>query len=262
MKLIQQTPTVQRLEIQKLLPIWVGIVGGLSLVLLVISLFLTEENLTVLQCNRRESEQIDCEISRSNWLQTYNFALVKDLQAAEVRRFHKHRRIILNTTQDQITLVSGKNRMVSGIFMNYNTRKINNFIQSSEQERLDIRFDDRWMGLLFMTIIILLIGDFIVEALTNKRPTYCIFDQKIGKIYITYQNSFESELKEIEFKNIIRAKVIKKRTRKGDLNYTLSLVKSTNEVVELKTTDSREHYDEITKSINHLMDITSLSREQ
>lgn len=255
MRIIQQTPTVLNLQVQKYSEsLLTGLPFGLVFLLVGLKISFGGDYLTILKCNRIEPTQINCEIVAKNWLgQQTDPIPVTNLQGSQVEVNDDSDgdtyRIVLMTQNSQIPLT---NSYSSGLGTNHyeNNLLINSFIQASEQNSLTIQQDDR---LIVMLGLVLAFPGFLftIYELKAKNITHCLFDKTSNQLCITKRNILKSEQEEKSLTEVKKVEV----TEDVEDGKTISLVLMTGDNFVLKTQKEQKNYDQIAQSINQFLEV-------
>ncbi|MGB3403218.1 MAG: hypothetical protein WBA77_11050 [Microcoleaceae cyanobacterium] len=263
MKITQYSATTLNLEVQKyfkaLLP-KILIASGTIYAGLMISIGFS--NVTKLNCNRLESGQVDCEITKKNWLlqQTSHSIIARDIQSAEVdindeSDSAESYNLILITPNNRISL-SDVYTSGTGFDHYQQSQSLNSFITASTPDSFIIQHDLRFNTLFGIPFII---GGIclIIYLLKSQTITDCIFDKELNKILITKRNILKSETVELTLSQLKEVKV----TEHFQSIPALTLVMLDNENIYLKPILSNrrkrranyKQYNELAFSINQFL---------
>ncbi|MGB3535764.1 MAG: hypothetical protein WBA13_19880 [Microcoleaceae cyanobacterium] len=265
MKITQQTSTILKLQVQKYYKtLLIGLALGLGFSLTGLIMSILSSDSTTLNCNRLESAQIDCEITRKNLLSQQSRSIpVTDLTSAEVDVNEASSNdnsdtyeIILITKNSRIPLT---NTYSSGWgFDHYKQNQlINSFIQASAPNSLTVKHDMRW-GLIIGIIFMLVSPILAIHVLFSKRITSCIFNKELNQLLITKRNLLKSEQKELILEQVKEVIAIK------HINYgcIIKIFMPKNEDIELrpfsfnknKLEETYDKYGDIAQSINQFIE--------
>jgi hypothetical protein len=258
MKITQQTSTILKLQVQnyfQYLLIVFAFAFGFSLIGLL--LIILSSSRTTLNCNRLESAQIDCEITKEDWLTKETDSIqVTDLQSAELdirgRGEDETYEIILITKNSRIPLT---NMHSSGAVFNHRKQNklLNSFIQASSPDSLTIRHDLRLISIIG-AIFLFASPILIFRLLFSKLTTHCIFDKQLNQLFIIEISLLKVEKKHLKM-NQLKEVIVTKYSTKGP---SLALLILDSENIYLSPFLSNKHrselnyekYNNIAQSIN------------
>ncbi|MGB3535763.1 MAG: hypothetical protein WBA13_19875 [Microcoleaceae cyanobacterium] len=264
MKITQQTSTILKLQVQKyfkaLLP---GLLMASGTIYAGLMISIGFSNVTKLNCNRLESGQVDCEITKKNWLlqRTSHSIIARDIQSAEVdindeSDSAESYNLILITKNNRIPL-SDVYTSGTGFDHYQQSQSLNSFITASTPDSFIIQHDLRFNTLFGIPFII---GGIclIIYVLKSKQITDCNFDKELNKISITQRNILKSETDELMLSQLKEVKV----TEHFQYSPALTLVMLDSENVYLKPIFSNrrkrranyKQYNELAFSINQFIE--------
>ncbi|NCQ40365.1 MAG: hypothetical protein GW795_00360, partial [Cyanobacteria bacterium] len=219
--------------------------------------------LNTLKCDRVETQQISCQLTRQglkgkeiiNISKLYSTELgVSDSDDGETYG------IELNTSEGIIPLTevysSGSKNKRKKI------RQIDNFITDKNQTSLQITHDDRLFAYPFGAIFVFIGGGLMVASLTFFRQIYCIFDKSKKKFLIREDNVFQSKIKEYNLGEIKTIAMVEEKDSDGDKVLKPKIILHKGLEIYLDITGNISEQEMMIKSINNFLQLTDFNKNK
>jgi hypothetical protein len=284
MKIIEQTPTVLKLEttwtrqtikqiIKNSPSFLLCSILYVSLGLISLSFIAVVAKVIRLDCDRGGQNQMNCQITSAGLLTKEITPIRNEIERAELQVMqnsdgYNSYRILLISGNKIIPLTPYYSQgMITLDSLTKNIDKINNFIQRLDQKSLSIAEDNRLVPTLFGLMIILMPIILIYVFQRLKLKITYIFDKNLHHIsfegiVIWKKHEFILEGKSVEnttvsFSKIQEVQVIETTHKNGRKTYQIDLMLKSSSPITLDISDEESEDSEIAKTINEFLGISS-----
>ncbi|WP_373478460.1 hypothetical protein [Geminocystis sp.] len=230
--------------------------GGIAVILFI-------GKLNTLKCDRVETQQISCQLTRQglkgkeiiNISKLYSTELgVSDSDDGETYG------IKLNTSEGIIHLAEGyssgrKNKLQK-------VEQINNFIADKTQNSAQIKQDDRVFAYSFGGIFILFGVRLMIGSLIFFRRINFIFDKSKKKFFIRDDNLFQSKIKEYNLGEIKSIAMVEEKDSDGDKVLKPKIILHKGLKISLDITGDISEQEMMIKSINNFLQLTDFNKKE
>ncbi len=247
MKIIKQTVTELIIQTRGVFDFWLP---SCLLIVFGLSWLAFEYDVATLKCQRLETKQGSCQLRRSNLLgSNLQEIQLASLQGSQVTKCGYISKVVLLTNVGNIPLTANSNNWGEQDAIASN---INSFIQNADRKFLDLSQDNRWLGWIGGTS--LLIGIWII--LCGNNETYQ-FDKTLDILTIKRRGFLKHQVTKQSLSNIYGVEIEKTKDLDDDIWYEVKLLVSEGNRRSLSSTMNQYQQQKIAKAINNYLNARS-----